>query len=130
MKICSKCKIEKESNEYYTYYHSKYDKHFTRRVCTKCYNKQVLEYQKKKNEYKLNLKDERNKLIELLTEQNKVQPVVQELIVEDFSTNPDYKKCTTCAEYKLLSEYYQNKQSGYYHTRCKVCHNEYTNKRE
>ena len=130
MKTCSKCKIEKNNDEYYTYYHSKYDRHFTRRVCTSCYNKQAFEYQKKKNEYKVNLKDEKNKLIELLTEQNKVQPVVQELIVEDFSKNPDYKKCTMCAKYKLLSEYYQNKQSGYYHTRCKVCHNEYTNKRQ
>jgi len=130
MKTCSKCKIEKNNDEYYTYYHSKYDRHFTRRVCTSCYNKQVLEYQKKKKEYKLNLKDERKEMIELLTEQNKVQPVVQELIVEDFSNNPDYKKCIMCEKYKPLTDYYKNSNTLYYHPRCKRCHIDYANKRQ
>jgi hypothetical protein len=130
MKTCSKCKIEKNNDEYYTYYHSKYDRHFTRRVCTKCYLKQVLEYQKKKNEYKLHLKDERKEMIELLTEQNKVQPVVQELIVEDFSNNPDYKKCLMCEKYKPLTDFYKNSNTLYYHTRCKRCHIDYSNKKQ
>jgi hypothetical protein len=77
-------------------------------------------------EQKQRLKEERIKMIELLTEQNKVEPAVPELIVEDYSTNPNYKKCTVCAEYKLLSLYYQNKNTGYYHSRCRICHNEYS----
>jgi hypothetical protein len=127
MRICSKCKIEKEVSEFYTYYHSKYDKHFTRRTCTSCYIKQQLD---KRKEHKDRLKEERKDMIEVLIQQNIVEPVVSELIVEDFSTNPDYRKCVMCENYKVISEFYQNKQSGYYHTRCKICHNEYTNKRQ
>jgi hypothetical protein len=77
-------------------------------------------------EQKQRLKEERNKMIDILTQQNIVQPAVAELIVEDFSNNPDYKSCTMCAEYKLLTEFYQNKNSGYYHSRCKPCHLQYS----
>jgi hypothetical protein len=35
-----------------------------------------------------------------------------------------------CKEFKPTSEFYQNKQNGYYHTRCKKCHLEYSNKRQ
>ena len=65
-------------------------------------------------------------MIEVLAEQNKVSTIVPNAIVEDYSTNPDYKKCKMCNEYVPLTEYYQNKQSGYYHSRCKPCHNEYS----
>jgi hypothetical protein len=88
--------------------------------------KQGREVKARIKEHKQRLKEERLKMIELLTEQNKVQPVVSELIVEDFSTNPEYRRCTMCSEYKLLSNFYQNKNTGYYHSRCKVCHLEYS----
>ena len=126
MKICSKCKIDKPDNLYYTYYHSTLKKHYTRNVCQDCMKVQAKQVKARIKERKQRLKDERNEMIELLTEQNKVQPVVPNAIVEDFSTNPDYKKCKMCEEYVLLSEYYQNKQTGYYHSRCKVCHLKYS----
>lgn len=88
--------------------------------------KQSKEVKARIKEQKLKLKEERLEMIEVLIQEKKVQPVVPELIVEDFSTNPDYRKCTMCTEYKLLKEYYQNKNTGYYHSRCKVCHLKYS----
>jgi len=43
-----------------------------------------------------------------------VQPEVPELEIEpiiDYSTNPDYKHCKTCQEYKVLDEFYYSKSS-------------------
>jgi len=57
----------------------------------------------------------------------KVPTIVPNEVVEDFSTNPDYKSCTMCKNYKLLKEFYQNKNTGYYHSRCIPCHLEYSN---
>ena len=126
MKVCSKCKVEKNDSEYYTYYHSTLKKYYTRGVCQDCMKLQAKQVKLRIKEQKQRIKEERIKMIELLTEQNKAQPVVPELIVEDFSNNPDYKKCKMCEEYVALTEYYQNKQSGYYHSRCKVCHLKYS----
>jgi hypothetical protein len=84
-----------------------------------------MEYQNKKKEYKLHLKEERKEMIELLTQQNIVQPQVLELepvVLEG-------KKCLLCKENKPFTEFYQNKSNGYYHARCKKCHLEYSNKR-
>lgn len=129
MKICSKCAVEKNDDEYYTYYHSTHKRYYTRGVCQDCMKKQAKMVKLRIKENKQRLKDERKKMIEVLTEQNKVATIVPNAIVEDFSTNPDYRKCTVCNEYKSLNDFYQNKQSGYYHSRCKPCHNEYTNNR-
>jgi hypothetical protein len=122
MRICSKCKIDKEDSEFYTYWHSKYNRHFIRRTCTSCYIKHQLE---KRNERKLKLQEERKEMIEVLTQQIIVQPDVPELepvVLEG-------KKCLLCKENKPFTEFYQNKQNGYYHTKCKKCHLEYSNKK-
>jgi hypothetical protein len=129
MKICSKCGIDKRNDQYYTYYHSTLKKHYTRNVCNECMCKQAKQVKLRIKEQKQRLKEERIKMIEVLAEQNKVSTIVPNAIVEDYSKNPDYKKCTMCEEYKLLDDYYRNKNSGYYHSRCKPCHNEYTNNR-
>lgn len=65
-------------------------------------------------------------MIELLDEEDKVQPEALKSIVEDFSDNDDYRKCTMCGNHKLSEEFYQNKRTGYYHSRCKPCHNNYS----
>ena len=123
MRICSKCKIDKEVSEFYTYWHSKYNKHFTRKTCTICY---INQQKNKRNEFKLKLQEERKEMIEVLIQQNKVQSEV----LESQPVVLETKKCLMCNEFKPLSEFYQNKQSGYYHTRCKFCHNQYTCKRQ
>jgi hypothetical protein len=124
MRKCSKCKIDKETSEFYTYWHSKYNRHFTRKTCTSCFIKQQVD---KRKERKLKLQEERKEMIEVLTQQIIVQPEVPELIVEDFSNNPNYRKCTICEKYLTLSTFYFNKKTGYYHSRCKPCLIKYTN---
>jgi hypothetical protein len=122
MRICSKCKIDKETSEFYTYWHSKYNKHFIRRTCTSCYIKHQLD---NRNERKLKLQEDRKEMIEVLTQQIIDQPDVPELepvVLEG-------KKCLLCKENKPFTEFYQNKSNGYYHARCKKCHLEYSNKR-
>jgi len=130
MKICSKCKIEKGADQYYTYYHSTLKKHYTRGVCQECMKVQSKQVKLKIKERKARLKQERIEMIEVLAEQNKVSTIVPNEVIEDYSTNPDYKKCKMCEEYKLLSDYYQNKNTGYYHTRCKTCHLSYSNNKQ
>lgn len=50
MKICTKCKVERNDNEYYTYWHSTQQKYRTRLVCFYCTREQS-------KQYKLNRKD-------------------------------------------------------------------------
>jgi hypothetical protein len=40
---------------------------------------------------------------------------------EYYSNNPDYKKCNTCNEWKLVSEYYRRPNGKIYLHRCKAC---------
>jgi len=127
MKICSKCKIEKGADQYYTYYHSTLKNFYTRCVCQDCIKLQAKQVKLRIKERKARLKQERIEMIEALTEQNKVSTIVPNAIVEDYSTNPQYRKCTVCQKYKLLSEFYQNKNTLYYHSRCKECHRDYSN---
>ena len=47
MKICSKCKIERNDDEYYTYWHSTQHKYRTRNVCLVCTKEQVRNYKRK-----------------------------------------------------------------------------------
>jgi len=47
MKICSKCKVERNDDEYYTYWHSTQQKYRTRNVCLVCTREQVREYKRK-----------------------------------------------------------------------------------
>jgi len=94
---CNKCSIEKLDNEYYTYYHSSQQKWRTRKICNSCMNEG-------KRKYK-----ETIKMKEI------IQPVVLELeieVVNPFSTNPDYKQCRTCQEYKhKIDDYYYHGSS-------------------
>jgi len=95
--ICTKCFIDKPVEEYETYFHSTQNKQRTRRYCKSCFKEQ-------KRKYK-----ETIKMKEI------IQPVVLELeieVVNPFSTNPDYKQCRTCQEYKhKIDDYYYHGSS-------------------
>ena len=56
MRICTKCKIERNDDEYYSYWHSTQQKYRTRLICNTCTRKQS-------KEYKLNRKN-KNIMIE------------------------------------------------------------------
>ena len=116
MIVCSKCKIEKDNKEYYTYYHSTQQTLRTRKVCQECCAKQ------KKN-YKLRIRQEKLRMKEILTQPEKVAVIAPELQPDLFKDNPLYKFCKNCNQYKLLTEYYPNKKINGYATWCKICHN-------
>ncbi len=109
-KRCSKCDELKPSTEYYTYFHKPQGKWRTRNICNPCMVEQKRKY-----------KESINKTII-------VQPVVPELEIEpiiDYSTNPDYKQCRTCEEYKVTDEFYYSKSTSskkyFRHSTCKEC---------
>jgi len=117
-KRCSKCDELKPSTEYYTYFHKPQGKWRTRKVCNGCF------------------KDQKKLYKESIKKTIIVQPEVQELeievsipepveVINPLSTNPDYKQCRVCEEYKLLDEFYHSKQSYsnkyHIHGKCKEC---------
>jgi hypothetical protein len=91
MITCSKCKIEKEDNQYATYFHSSFNKTFTRKICKLCFNLQKSEYRKKKKMEK----------IQIPTQQEIIQPEVLKLEIEG-------KVCKQCNEFKPYSGFYKN----------------------
>lgn len=117
MKICSNCKLEKPDEKYYTYYHSVQKKYRTRKICTDCTDEQ-------KRQYRLKKKLLNGIVIEEPIKEEIVQPVVSESLTDVFKDNPDYRKCTICHQYlEKETHFYRNKQTGYYHSMCKICHN-------
>ena len=86
----------------------------TRKVCKSCFNEQ-------KRLYKESI---RNK---------KITPPIEDLTptIEfipppiDYSTNPDYKKCTKCHEWKYFDDYhFHQKTKGIRFAECKTCQRE------
>lgn len=115
MKQCTKCKVEKELNQFQTYWHSTQQKQRVRGECTECLYKQ-------KNERK-RLKRKEDKLIQISIPTEIIQPVVPELEIEvsiDYSDNPDYKQCVGCKEYKFKTCYYKDGRDSRFN-RCKTC---------
>jgi hypothetical protein len=99
MKICSKCKVEKDEKEYYTYYHSGHKKFYTRLICFTCMRKQSKEYKSKLRQQK--------KLLEQVPQQEKIiQPVVQESQQEVLKGQ---RRCKDCNEIKNMNEFYVNR---------------------
>jgi len=102
MKICTKCKIDKEDKEFQTYWHSTQKKFRIRKECTLCHNTQHNERRR--------LKRLESKLIQVS------QP--------DLSTDKNYQQCRTCEEYKLKTEYYRYNNLGKKsYLDCRICIN-------
>jgi DNA-binding transcriptional regulator YiaG len=113
MKICTKCKIEKELTQFQTYWHSTQQKTRTRGECTECSYKQRNERRR--------LKRLNPNLIQEPIPTEIVQPVVPELELDPFENNPDYIKCRKCKEYKHRNEYYKNPKYKSNFLDCKPC---------
>jgi hypothetical protein len=115
MKICTKCKIDKEDKEFQTYWHSTQQKFRIRKECTLCHNTQHNERRR--------LKRLESKLIQVSIRPEIVQPVVQES-QPNLSTDKNYQQCRTCEEYKLKTEYYRYNNSGKKsYLDCRICIN-------
>ena len=100
MKICNKCKEDKPLSDFQTYYHSSYQRTFTRAHCTKCL------YSTRK----------KNKMDRLLIPTEIVQPVVlkeEPVVIKIKDINE--KTCITCLEIKTVDDYYKNRHV------CKKC---------
>ena len=95
MKKCNKCNIDKQENEYYTYYHSVQKKLRTRNICNDCMKLGYREYKKKRK---------------LLS-----QPIPEPVIPDN------WKQCIVCNQYKPLNEYYLHSNMKTVYRRCKVC---------
>lgn len=108
---CSKCKIDKEVDNYYTYFHINRKKHYTRRVCNDCYKKQQLTYKKKE-------------LIQLPQQETIVEPVVLELEPEVLIVPDGYKQCNDCKEVKPIDEFYNSAYKNPIR-KCKTCYKKY-----
>jgi hypothetical protein len=119
MKICTKCHQPKELDQFQKYWHSTQQKERTRAECTECLYKQ-------RNERK-RLKRLKSDLIQISIPTEIVQPEVPELepeILEDFSSNKDYKQCRTCKEWKTKDKFYLHKsKSKSTYLDCKSCCN-------
>jgi len=115
MNICTKCKIEKEDNEFQKYWHSTQKKFRIRKECTLCHNTQHNERRR--------LKRLESKLIQVSIRPEIVQPVQPEL-QPDLSTDRNYKQCRTCQQWKLKTDYHSYKDSKKKtFLDCKICYN-------
>jgi hypothetical protein len=105
MKICSKCKVEKDEKEYYSYYHSGHKKIYTRLICLDCTRQQA-------RDYKLKLRQQKKLLIQVPQQEKIIQPVVQESQQEVLKGQ---HRCKDCNEIKNMNEFYLNRNQ------CIVC---------
>ena len=99
MKICSKCKVEKDEKEYYSYYHSGHKKIYTRLICLDCTRQQA-------RDYKLKLRQQKKLLIQVPQQEKIIQPVVPESQQEVLKGQ---RRCKDCGEVKNITDYYVNR---------------------
>jgi len=103
--ICTKCSVDKPLDQYETYFHRPQNKHRTRKYCKDCFKEQKRKYKESIKMKKIIQPEVQELEIEVL----EPQPVEQ---INPFSTNPDYKQCRTCQEYKhKIDDYYYHGSS-------------------
>ena len=122
--VCTKCKIDKPDADFYQY------KGKNRSRCKICIRSSAVGRDRSKYNRTPRIFKDKSRIV--LSIQKEVTPpqIVSNCEIDIHKDNPDYRKCKMCEQYKPVSEFYQNKQNGYYHARCKVCHNQYTCKRQ
>ena len=115
---CSKCDIEKELDQYASYYHSTQKKLRTRKVCKSCFNEQ-------KRIYRESIIKE--KIIEPVPVSVNPTPIptpIPEPLVNPevfIDMDIDTKVCFTCKVDKPITDFYIHKRTGKPFTSCKRC---------
>jgi hypothetical protein len=125
--ICNKCNIDKELDQYYTYFHSVQQKWRTRKICLFCYN-----YQKRKR--RESIKEE--KIIEPVPVSVSFTPIPQptpiptpEPFVETkVFIDMDTKVCFTCKVEKPITDFYFHRKNNKVFTSCKRCESDKGNR--
>jgi hypothetical protein len=121
MAICNRCNIDKEADQFYTYYHSTQQKYRTRKMCQSCFNGQ-------KRKYRETIKEE--KIIEptpvkiIPTPIPTPEPFIETKVFIDMDT----KVCYTCKIEKPLTDFYIHSQTGKPFTHCKRCESDKGNR--
>jgi hypothetical protein len=118
-KTCSKCKVEKELNQFDKYFHSTQQKERVRGYCKSCFKDQKRKY-KESIRMKIIMSPE---VPELEIEVLEPQPVEQ---INPLSLDTNYKQCRTCQEYVHKDNYYIYKSRGQSYGEfldCKKCIN-------
>lgn len=131
MAICNKCNVDKEADQYASYYHSTQKKYRTRRVCKSCFNGQ-------KSIYRESIKKE--KIIKSTPVSVSFSPIPTPTSIP--TPLPEYKKdgrgrprlvdnslfigmddkvCFTCKIEKPATEFYIHKRTSKLFTSCKQC---------
>jgi hypothetical protein len=119
--ICNKCNIDKELDQYYTYYHSTQQKYRTRKICTICFNQQ-------KRKYRETIKEEK------IIEPTPVEivptptPTPEPFIEPEVFIDMDTKVCYTCKVEKPVTDFYFHKKNNKVFTSCKRCESDKGNK--
>jgi hypothetical protein len=124
---CSKCDIEKEVDQYSTYFHSTQNKLRTRKVCKSCFNHQ-------KSIYRESIKKE--KIIDStpVSVSPTPIPIPTYIPTPNLLVNPevfidmDTKVCYTCKIEKPLTDFYIHSQTGKPFTHCKRCESDKGNR--
>lgn len=106
MRRCSKCDLEKDDNQFYTYYHSTQGKNRTRKICNECISKQKAEYKNKKKMEKEPLPTP--------TPVEEIQPTTKQKRVAQKTDTKLY--CYDCEEWLPKEDFYPRLK-----VRCKKC---------
>lgn len=103
--ICTKCNLDKEENQYESYFHKPQGKWRTRKYCKSCFKEQ-------KRLYKQSIKTK--KIMEPVSVIKEPVVIIPQPIeeVNPLSNNPDYRLCRTCQEYVHKDGYYHYKTRG------------------
>lgn len=119
MRLCSKCKIDKQDADFATYYHSTQKKERTRKVCNSCFKEQ-------KRLYRDSIKKQKITQPEVLKEEMEVQQVIFPIPEPTIIVKPrdGYKICRLCCAEKPSELFY--KTQGH----CKECESARERKRK
>jgi hypothetical protein len=108
MKICSKCKVEKELDQFHKYFHSTQNKERIRGYCKSCF----------RHQQRIVKQNIRNKKITQPVE-DMTQP---EVLPIEYDTSI-YKFCIGCDEWKVIDTDFYRYSKKTCNKRCKKCEN-------
>jgi hypothetical protein len=114
--ICNKCQIDKEVDQYATYFHSTQNKLRTRRICKSCFNEQKRIYRESIIKEKIIQQDPL-----YVYSRPILTPTPEPLVEPEVFIGMDTKICSKCFINKPYSDFYIHSQSGKPFSRCKRC---------
>jgi hypothetical protein len=103
MPVCTKCSIDKPIDQYFKEVRKSNGRTYYKKYCNDCFRKQSRDWK-------------------LRTNYKSFQPKEKQLPAPAIEDNPNFKKCNTCNEYKLIKDnFYLSSNKTSYSGRCKSC---------